>query len=413
MAAVGLIMQQSTPVQNSGESAVIHTTPCIFQAQANPWGSGHFLTILPHKLNFHGCPASNSKACLPDNMGMVPTALAANTTKRLEQQMSDDDVKIFALNAGRQFGDLVCQHLKLSLSPHEEREFEDQEHKIRPLASVRGKDVYVVCSLYADGVQSENDKLVKLLFFIAGLKDASAASVTAMVPYLAYSRKDRKSQPRDPVSSQYVARLFEAVGVDRVVTLDVHNLAAFQNAFRCRTDHLEANRLFITAMLPLIQNQEVLVMAPDAGGIKRAEHFRQGLSAALKQPVAAGFAEKYRAGGTVSGEALIGDIDGRVVIIVDDLISTGTTIARVASSCRQKGAKKIYALASHGVLVEAANTVLASDAIDLTIITNSLPPWRIHDPQAQAKLLTLNCAPLFADAIERLHSGRSLQEILE
>jgi ribose-phosphate pyrophosphokinase len=327
--------------------------------------------------------------------------------------MMPDDIRIFALQTSKEFGDLVCQHLKLTLSAHEEREFEDQEHKIRPLASVREKDVYVICSLYADSTQSENDKLVRLLFFIAGLKDASAARVTAVVPYLAYSRKDRKSQPRDPVSSQYVARLFEAVGVDRVVTLDVHNLAAFQNAYRCRTDHLEANLLFIKVMLPLLQNEEVVVMSPDAGGIKRAEHFRQGLSAALKRPVGAGFAEKYRSGGTVSGEALIGEIGGRVAIIIDDLISTGTTIARVASSCRQKGAKRVYALATHGVLVETANTVLASAALDLTIITNSIPPWRISDQQAQAKLLTLNCAPLFAEAIERIHTGRSVQEILE
>jgi ribose-phosphate pyrophosphokinase len=327
--------------------------------------------------------------------------------------MTDDDIRIFALNTSREFGELVCQHLDIALSEHEEREFEDQEQKIRPLASVRGKDVYVICSLYADSAQSENDKLVRLLFFIAGLKDASAARVTALVPYLAYSRKDRKSQPRDPVSSQYVARLFEAVGVDRVVTLDVHNLAAFQNAYRCRTDHLEANKLFIQYMLPLLQNEEVVVMSPDAGGMKRAEHFRQGLSTALKRPVGAGFAEKYRSGGTVSGEALIGDIDGRFAIIIDDLISTGTTIARVAAACRRKGAKMVYALASHGVLVEEANAVLASDALDLTIITDSIPPWRIHNQQAQAKLLTLSCAPMFAEAIERIHTGGSLQEILE
>ena len=111
--------------------------------------------------------------------------------------------------------------------------------------NVRGRDVYVIQSLYGDPKQSVNDKLVRLLFFLGALRDASAGHLTAIIPYLAYARKDRKSKVRDPVTTRYVATLFEAVGTDCVVTLDVHNLAAFQNAFRCRTEHLEAVALFV------------------------------------------------------------------------------------------------------------------------------------------------------------------------
>jgi len=154
--------------------------------------------------------------------------------------MNLDNARLFALNAGRDFAASVSRHLGVSLAEHEERDFEDGEHKSRPLENVRGKDVFVIQSLFGDRRQSVNDKLCRLLFFLGALRDASAARVTAVVPYLCYARKDRKSQPRDPVTTRYVAELFEAVGTDCILTMDVHNLAAYQNAFRCRADHLEA-----------------------------------------------------------------------------------------------------------------------------------------------------------------------------
>ena len=125
-----------------------------------------------------------------------------------------DELMLFALDATRTYGEAVAGELGITLAPHEEREFEDGEHKARPLSNVRGRDVYVVQSLYADAKQGVNDKLVRLLFFLGALKDASAARLTAIVPYLAYSRKDRKTKVRDPVTTRYVATLFEAVGTD-------------------------------------------------------------------------------------------------------------------------------------------------------------------------------------------------------
>jgi len=319
---------------------------------------------------------------------------------------------LFALDASRAFGEQVAARLGIALSSHEEREFEDGEHKARPLVSVRGRDVFVLHSLYADHRQSGNDKLCRLLFFIGALKDAAAASVTAIVPYLTYARKDRKSKPRDPVTTRYVAALFEAVGTDAVLTMDVHNLAAYQNAFRCRTEHLEANGLFVAHFAPLLRQRAVVVVAPDAGGIKRADQFRQRLAQALDRPVGAAFAEKYRSEGVVSGDLLVGAVDGRDAIIIDDLISSGTTLARTAKACRAHGAARVFAAATHGLFMGEAEAILAEPALERIVVTDTVPPFRIEQGALKHKVDVLGSAALFAAAIDRLHGGGSITELL-
>ena len=327
--------------------------------------------------------------------------------------MNDAPACLFALEATRAWGEAVASRLGLPLAPHEEREFEDGEHEARPLVSVRGRDVYVLQSLYGDGAQSVTDKLCRLLFFIGALKDAAAAHVTAVVPYLGYARKDRKSKPRDPVTTRYVAGLFEAVGTDRVLTLDVHNLAAYQNAFRCGTEHLEANGMFVTHFVPLVGQREVVVVSPDAGGIKRAEGFRLRLAAALGRSVAAAFAEKHRSEGVVSGDLIVGDVAGRCAIIVDDLIGAGTTVLRTATACRRLGAGSVYAAASHGLFVGSAPQTLADQALSGLVVTDSVPPFRLPPGAVRDKLVVLPTAPLFAEAIARIHGGGSITALLE
>ncbi|GLU31122.1 ribose-phosphate pyrophosphokinase [Trinickia caryophylli] len=323
------------------------------------------------------------------------------------------DPLLFALAATRSFGESVSHRLGTPLAPLEARAFEDGEHKTRPLTNVRGRDVFVIQSLYTDERESVNDKLCELLFFIGALKDASAASVTAVVPYLAYARKDRKSQSRDPVTTRYVAGLFEAVGTDRIVTIDVHNLAAYQNAFRCRTDHLEANPLFVEHFLPIVDDDEVVVVSPDAGGIKRAEAFRQRLTRALGRPVAAAFAEKHRSAGVVTGELIVGDVANRRAIVIDDMISTGTTIARTVKACRSLGAREVYAVATHGLFVGDAASILADDALTQIVVTDSVPPSRLPAGKVRDKLAVLDSSGLFAAAIRCIHSGESIAALLD
>ncbi|MET0981571.1 MAG: ribose-phosphate pyrophosphokinase [Telluria sp.] len=320
---------------------------------------------------------------------------------------------LFAPGASEAFAGRVAQELGIGLSPLEEREFEDGEHKARPLVSVRGGDVFVLHSLYADAQQSGNDKLCRLLFFIGALKDAGAARVTALVPYLAYARKDRKTKPRDPVTTRYVAALFEAVGTDAVVTADVHNLAAFQNAFRCGADNLEADALFVAHFTALLGAGagagagELAVVAPDTGGIKRAQQFRDGLSRALGRPVGTAFVEKYRSGGTVSGGMLVGDVAGKDVVVIDDLIGSGTTLARAASACRAHGARRVYAAATHGLFLDDAPGVLAASALEGIAVTDTVPPLRLAGTALQARVSVLGCAGLFAAAVARIHGAKA------
>ena len=326
--------------------------------------------------------------------------------------MASDDLRLFALNASRNLGELVASRLGVALAPHEEREFEDGEHKARPLASVRDADAYIVHSLHGAPRQSANDKLVRLAFFAACLKDAGAARVTAVAPYLCYSRKDRRTQPRDPVTTRYVAQVLEACGVDRVVTLDVHNLAAFQNAFRCETVHLEARPLFVQHFAAHVGKEEIVIVSPDAGGVKRAERFRTSLAAALGRPLANAFVEKYRAKGVVSGEAVVGDVRGKAAIILDDLVSTGGTLLRAAKACRALGAKAVYAPATHGVFSANAADVIADAALDEIVVTNSVTPLPLDASTLGGKLVVLDVAPLLGEAIRRLYEGGSIVELI-
>jgi ribose-phosphate pyrophosphokinase len=153
--------------------------------------------------------------------------------------MHQGPLLLFGLHGSRELAESVAARLEVSLAPHEEREYEDGEHKTRPLLNVRGNDAFVLHSLHGDDAQSGNDKLCRLLFFCGALKDAGAAQVTAVAPYLCYARKDRRTKPNDPIITRYVAAMFEAMGVDRLITVEVHNVAAFENAFRRPTWHIE------------------------------------------------------------------------------------------------------------------------------------------------------------------------------
>jgi ribose-phosphate pyrophosphokinase len=327
--------------------------------------------------------------------------------------MSHDAPCLFAMQASHAWGEAVAAQLGTQLSPHEERAFEDGEHKTRPLASVRGRDVFVLQSLHGDSTQGVNDKLCRLLFFIGALKDASAGSVTAVMPYMPYARKDRKTKVRDPVTTRYVATLFEAVGTDRVVTLDVHNLAAYQNAFRCRTEHLEAAGMFARHFATHLGQRPAVVVAPGAADMKRTEQFRRRLSSALRRPVGAAFADEARAEMDTGGDLIIGDVADRCVIVIDDRIGTGTTLARTARACRAQGAAEVHAAATHGLFVGSAADLLADDAVDSIVVTDSVPPFRLPPGAVRDKLRVLPTAALFAAAISRMHTDASLTELLE
>jgi ribose-phosphate pyrophosphokinase len=321
--------------------------------------------------------------------------------------MDLDHLAIFAPQVTRTFGEKICLHLGVPLGALEEREFPDGEHKCRPLVSVREKDVFVVCSLHGEAGQSVNDKLCRLLFLLGALRDASARRVTAVVPYLCYARKDRRSKPGDPVTTRYVAQLCEAMGIDRLVTLDVHNLAAFQNAFRIPTEHLAAKTLFVAHFATRFQGADVAVVSPDAGGVKRAEAFRAALERALGRPVGNAFMEKHRSAGVLRGSTLVGEVKGRIALLVDDLISSGETLARAANACRDAGATSVHAAATHGLFNATAGRTLGGSPLESVVVTNAVPTAERANEFPQHRLVTLDTVPLFAEAIRGLHTGQS------
>src|SRR6516225_2271309 len=287
---------------------------------------------------------------------------------------------LFAIAGTREYGVRVAQHLDLVLASHEERAFEDAE-------------------------QTPNDKLVRLLFFIGALKDAGADRVTAAVPYLCYARKDRRTQTRDPIATKYVARLFEACGADAIMTFDVHNVAAFENAFRCPSTNLDAVPLFIEHFTRLLRHEKLAVVSPDIGGAKRAEQFRRALAAELHDEPAAAFVEKRRSGGVVTGELLVGEVRDRAVIIFDDLISTGTTLQRAARRCREAGATRIFAAATHGLFMGLAPTVLGDPLFEGVAVADTVRSIAAVEQRLPSNIVHLDSSRLAADAIMMAHTG--------
>jgi len=314
---------------------------------------------------------------------------------------------LYSLDLDATFAQALAAHLGVALSPHENRGFEDGERKLRPLLDPRGRDAYVIHSLYGDPQNSPHDKLCQLLMFIATLREHGAARVTAVVPYLAYARKDRQTKPFDPVTLRYVAQLFDAVGTAQLIVLEAHNVAAFQNAFRCMTLHLEAHHAFDRLVGELVGNEALAVASPDPGGVKRAQLWRESLEKTLRQPVGFAMVDKRRSAGVVSSENLVaGDVAGMTVLLIDDLIASGDTMRRAAVALKKAGARKVVACAAHGLFTGPAAQALADDSIAAILVTDSVPPFRL--PLAcgvRSKLTIASAAPQFALAIQACHGA--------
>jgi len=326
---------------------------------------------------------------------------------------TDRKLHLFVLGGSEDLGAAVARSVGIESAPHEERAFEDGEHKTRPLVSVRGSDVYVLHSLAGGPDASANDKLCRLLFFIAACRENGAGQITVLAPYLAYSRKDRQTKARDPVIIRYVAQLFEAMGTDRLVTLDVHNLPAFQNAFRIETVHLDTRKLFVPVIGQLAADLPIAIVSPDGGGVKRAQLLREMIEFDLDRPAGFAFLEKRRSRGVVSGDLFAGEVEGAAAFIVDDLISTGGTVKRAAEACRIRGARRVFTLAAHGLFGKAATLLFEGGAIDEVVVTDSVPnAARFASCNSALPIRIVTVAPLLGEAIKRLHAGGSLSELL-
>ncbi|MHB2169902.1 ribose-phosphate diphosphokinase [Alsobacter sp. R-9] len=296
----------------------------------------------------------------------------------------------------RELAQATASHAGVTLAELEERSFEDGEDKIRPLVDVAGDDVAVVAGLFAHGGRSVNDMLCRLLFLIGCLRDHGAARVRVIAPYLCYARKDRRTKAFDPVTIRYVAQLIEAVGCDEIVTVDVHNPAAFENAFRIRAHDLSMAAFWADHVVALGVDEPLAVVSPDSGGMKRVEALRLELERRTGLSVGKAFMEKFRSGGQVTGDLFAGEVAGRCAIVLDDLVSTGGSMHRTALECRRRGARRVVCMATHGLFTGGAHELISSDAVDEIVVTDTVPVDQAVVSRAGPRLRIVSVAPLLA-----------------
>lgn len=297
----------------------------------------------------------------------------------------------------------LSAELEEPIAPHEDRRFDDGEHKWRPMADPRGRDIYVLASLHGDDGASPQDKTVRLLSMIATLRDHGAQRVSAVLPYLAYARKDQRTQPYDPVTLRYIAQMLEALRCDQVFSLEVHNPAAFENALRIPTVHLQACAAFDEPVRAwaVAGTQRLVVASPDPGGVKRALRWRERLEQQLHASVGFAMVDKRRGLGVVSsGHLVAGDVDGATVLLRDDLVASGQTLAHASTALKRAGAAKVVAFAAHGLFTGDADQVLAHAPLDGIVVTDSVPAFRLpRSCEAAQRLQVVSAAPLLAQAL--------------
>jgi len=323
---------------------------------------------------------------------------------------------LFSLSESQALAPAIGEAAQLSLGVLEERNFEGGEFKIRPMQSVRGRVAYVFQSLAGLGDTSPSERLLRLLFLLNTLRDGGASECVALIPYLAFARKERRTQLRDPVNTRYVAQLLETSGADRILALDVHNPAALDNSFRIPVDHLSALPMMVDHFATRLSGAQIVIVSPDIGGIKRTQLFREMLEKRLGREVELAFIEKRRAMGVVSGGTLVGNTAGRTVIVLDDLCATGGTLLRAADACRKSGAAAVYVAVTHVPLASGLDALLAAQNIAGIVTTDSvgvLPAMRAAPRVIPPTLATLSIAPLIGQALKRVLAGKPLGPLIE
>ena len=308
-----------------------------------------------------------------------------------------DRLILFSGNANRALSQEIADHLGVPLGEAEVSRFADGEILVQIFENVRGADVFVI----QPTCRPVNENLMELLVIIDALKRASAWRITAVMPYYGYGRQDRKVQPRVPITAKLVADLLTAAGVHRVVTMDLH-AGQIQGFFTTPVDHLYA----APVLLQYFQERmlgEAVVVSPDAGGVERARAFAKRLDTSLA------FIDKRRTGPNEARVMhIIGDVEGRDVIIVDDMIDTGGTLTQAVPALLEKGAKRIFASCTHPVLSGAAVERIEESALEEVVVTNTIP---LSEGRHSKKLSVLSVAPLLGEAISRIHKDESVSRL--
>ena len=323
-----------------------------------------------------------------------------------------NEIKIFGLPGSTKFAERICHFLDLPLSKITHQIFDDGEPYVKSDENVRNADVYVISSLHLTEHSSPSEKFMKLLLFIGSLRDASAGTINLVAPYLCYSRMDRKTLPRECIATKVSAKLLESAGCNRIITCDHHNLAAFQNSFRINTDNLEARNLFAKHIASSIDhNKPITILSPDAGGLGRVQRFRNTFSNLLKKPIELSHLDKSRMGNELSGSRIIGDVKDKLVIIIDDMISSGRTIKHCVDAVKNYGGEIWAVAATHGLFVGKTNEYLAG--LNRIIITDTVDRLYALDETILKKIDIVSTVEIFAKAIRRTNNGGSISSLLK
>lgn len=308
-----------------------------------------------------------------------------------------EKLTVFTGNANPQLAKDICKHLGIALGSALVGRFSEGEIQVRIDQNVRGKDIFVI----QPTCPPINDNLMELLIIIDALARASAGRVTAVIPYYGYARQDRKDQPRVPITAKLVANLIANAGADRVLTMDLH-AGQIQGFFDIPVDHLFAAPVLIEHFKKFM-GEDLVIVSPDVGGVKMARAFAKRLDAPL------GIIDKRRIDGE-STEAMniLGDVEGKMVILIDDMCATAGSLTEAANALKNKGAKAVYAGVTHGIFSGPALERIEKSGLKEIIVTDSIP---INDDRKHPKVKVVSIAKLLAEAIKRIHNEESVSSL--
>ncbi|MDR0649823.1 MAG: ribose-phosphate pyrophosphokinase [Synergistaceae bacterium] len=315
-------------------------------------------------------------------------------------------IKIFSGSAHEKFAKDICESLSLSLSERQIFRFSDGEIGVSLQEGVRGLDLFVI----QPTCEPVNENLMELLIIIDALKRASAWRVNVVLPYFGYARQDRKARPREPITSKLVANLLEKAGADRVVTADLH-AAQIQGFFDIPVDHLTGIPLLAMHFKRILKNElkegRVVTVSPDIGGVVRARSFAELLNCDIA------IVDKRRSHDKANVSEVmnvIGDVEGKIAILVDDIVDTGGSIVHAGDALKERRASKVYACAVHGVLSGEAAEKIGRSCFEEMVFTDTIP---LSGEKRRPKITSLSIAPLFAEAIRRVHLEQSVSILFQ
>jgi ribose-phosphate pyrophosphokinase len=308
-------------------------------------------------------------------------------------------IKVFSGNANRPLAEEICQHLNIEIGKANTTRFSDGEFNFQILENVRGEDCFIV----QPTCPPVDSNILELLIMLDAFRRSSAKRVTAVIPYYGYARKDRKDRPRVPISSKLVANLITTAGADRVLLFDLH-AGQIQGFFDIPADHLYAAPVLVGHFQSL-QLPNLTVIAPDAGGVERARAYAKRLGAEL---AIIDKRRDYDRLGEVEVLHVVGDVENRTTLIVDDMVDTAGTLVKAAEALKRNGAETVYATATHAVLSGPAIERIEASPIKEVVFTNSIP---LKTACASEKIRCLSVAALLAEAIVSIHDETSVSRL--